>query len=158
MNKKLKQFFSHVQPEPNSGCWLWIGATVHYGYGFFQGQGAHRASYAFFKGPLIPGLFICHKCDVTCCVNPDHLFQGTPKENQQDSIRKGRRKHLGYVNDLCPEGHLVLGENAMKNGAVPRVCRECFNRKRREAYVRLNGRGRQIAYRRRKRHGKLKTP
>lgn len=51
---------------------------------------AHRASYAVANGPIDPGLVVCHRCDTPACVNPDHLFVGTHKDNTQDCVRKGR--------------------------------------------------------------------
>jgi hypothetical protein len=53
---------------------------------------AHRLSYQLFKGPIPDGLHVLHKCDVTECVNPEHLFVGTNLENITDSVSKGRRK------------------------------------------------------------------
>ena len=51
---------------------------------------AHRFSYEHFKGPLPKGMHACHKCDESSCCNPDHLFPGTPADNMQDMVRKGR--------------------------------------------------------------------
>lgn len=62
---------------------------------------AHRKSYEIFKGEIPKGFFVCHKCDVPACCNPDHLFVGTPKDNVQDGILKGRIKHLGRKGDDC---------------------------------------------------------
>lgn len=92
----------HSIPEPNSGCWLWTGAYSDGGYGLLDAKiagrretRAHRVSYHAFVGPIPVGLFICHRCDVPCCVNPDHLFLGTPLDNTRDMIRKGRGDFRG---------------------------------------------------------------
>ena len=101
-------FSNRVIPEPNSGCWLWIGPIWNkQGYGrmcgktaAILGQGcAHRASWEMYRGPIPEGMDVCHKCDVTCCVNPDHLFIGTATDNMRDMLRKGRgphQTHPGY--------------------------------------------------------------
>ena len=85
----------YSKPDPVTGCWVWVGSTVHGGYGqTTMGDGkpmkAHRVSYLTFVGPIADGLMVCHKCDNPPCVNPDHLFLGTAKDNQRDSIRKDR--------------------------------------------------------------------
>jgi len=85
-------------PEPNSGCWIWVAGVwrgrrgLLYGYASFQGRTrlAHRASYEAFKGPIPDGLCVCHACDNTLCVNPDHLWLGTQRDNMRDMTRKGR--------------------------------------------------------------------
>lgn len=90
----VSRFMDAVSPEPNSGCWLWTRYVDRKGYGLV-GNGteqvfAHRFSYETFVGPLIAGLCICHRCDNPTCVNPDHLFQATHRENMDDMVRKRR--------------------------------------------------------------------
>lgn len=87
-----------VMPEPNSGCWLWEGALNKDGYGraryLHKDALAHRVSYQISYGAIPSGLNVLHKCDNPPCVNPGHLWVGTQKENQQDAVDKGRRKHV----------------------------------------------------------------
>ena len=90
------RFFSRIVPEPNSGCWLWDGFCTHQGYGRMsvgrRSIGAHRVSYALHRGN--PGsAHVCHSCDVPPCVNPDHLWLGTNKQNMVDASAKGRIAH-----------------------------------------------------------------
>ena len=86
-------------PEPNSGCWLWEGIVSKDGYGILQvrtltGQTkrvrAHRVAWELENGPIPVGVLACHRCDNRCCVNPDHIFLGSPSDNIRDMVRKGR--------------------------------------------------------------------
>lgn len=78
-----------------SDCILWKGKTWsqgRYGYLSFNGKtiSAHRHSWELVNGKIPKGMIVCHKCDVGLCVNPDHLFLGTHKDNMQDCAKKGR--------------------------------------------------------------------
>lgn len=126
--------FAKVEPEPNSGCWLWaaslrpvsgygqlrIGASVKF---------AHRVSYALHRGPIPAGLFVCHHCDTPSCVNPDHLFLGTAKDNAQDSLRKGRqhdqrRTHCQRGHEFTPANTYVYADQRRR--LIRRACRACM--------------------------------
>ncbi len=96
------RFWARVQ---KGDCWEWIGSTNHDGYGNFNArQGglifyrAHRFSWHINKGPMPPGIDVCHKCDHPPCVNPDHLFLGTMKDNVADREAKGRGATVGASN------------------------------------------------------------
>lgn len=82
-------------PEPNSGCWLWLGAVRDGGYGGIKINRrvvrAHRVALEVFTGTPVPdNLCVCHRCDVPACINPDHLFVGTASDNMRDMWSKGR--------------------------------------------------------------------
>lgn len=85
-----EKFHESYIPEALTGCWLWHGKMHTAGYGLFAKHYAHRLSYALHYGEFDKRLFVCHKCDVKTCVNPDHLFLGTHTDNMRDGHKKKR--------------------------------------------------------------------
>ena len=94
-----QRFWSKVDRNGVNGCWLWKTGKDKDGYGKFnptklQHIRAHRFSFWLVNGIIPKGMFVCHSCDNPSCVNPKHLFLGSPKDNTRDMIRKGRANRL----------------------------------------------------------------
>lgn len=82
-----------------SGCHEWNGTIALNGYGMvhFNGKSylAHRASYMEAKGDIPFGMNVNHHCDNRRCVNPEHLYVGTQKQNIADMLSRGRADRRG---------------------------------------------------------------
>jgi hypothetical protein len=123
-----ERIMAHVEFEPNTGCWLWTGTHDRAGYGrVLRGvkgkdrrmASAHRSAWLAFRGFDAAEMDVCHRCDTPPCVNPDHLFLGTARDNVHDSIRKGRflRWRKVRVSDLGAAAIRLLVEW----GALPQT-------------------------------------
>ena len=89
-----KRLMKKIKINHDTGCWEWQAATARHGYGatIYKGKliPAHRLFYLLYKGKIENGLYVCHSCDNPCCVNPEHLWLGTQKDNMKDMVKKGR--------------------------------------------------------------------
>lgn len=140
----IARFMDKVACEPNTGCWLWLGALTPTGYPTFwingQTERAHRVSYELFKGPIPEGLTVDHTCHdpKVCllgegcphrsCVNPEHLAAVTDLEN----MRRGHGSKRGQLAAAavkhaithCPQGHEYSPDNTYIY-SQKRQCRAC---------------------------------
>ena len=94
LQEAKERFWSHVRKEAD-GCWYWTAGVNRFGYGKFKVHGktvaAHRIAYLLERGSIPLGKLVCHECDHSGCVNPDHLWVGTEGDNMDDKVKKGRQ-------------------------------------------------------------------
>lgn len=128
-----------IEPEPNSGCWLWT-AYAEKGYGRVSWNGkprwAHRLIYELLVGPVADGLQLDHRCCNPSCVNPSHLRQVTQRDNiLAPGSRAVARAHA--VKTHCKHGHELTPDNLIRERKKHwRACRVCHNARSRKNYRR----------------------
>lgn len=125
------RFEKFIAYEPNTGCWLWLGARSGGNngkneYGIFDSEYAHRFSYKLYKGNIPEKFQIDHLCKNKLCVNPDHLEAVTHKVN---TLRAGSVSAINSRKTHCHKGHIFDEKNTWleyKNGKkIARHCRKC---------------------------------
>lgn len=102
--------------DKETGCWNYKGCKTYNGYGRIRVDGkhwmAHRYALSAHLGrPIAEGMVVMHKCDNPACVNPEHLAEGTQKENMQDCKAKGRMYRPGATGKPKSRHKVVYHEN-----------------------------------------------
>lgn len=125
---KVEQVTSYTSP-----CWLYQGRINRTGYGQFAYQNKEltvsRMAYHVWVGPVPDDSFVLHRCDVRHCINPQHLFLGTHKENMKDMADKDRapkmRGELNGWHKLTNEDVIAIRKRR-KAGEILRTMAEQF--------------------------------
>lgn len=136
MSALRERFMQNVSPEPQSGCWLWLGRDNGEGYGRFcydaQDRYAHRVAYELFCGPIQAGQTIDHLCRVRCCVNPSHLEVVSIGTN----VLRGAGVTARFAKQThCKRGHQLTSDNISNNPTRGRECKTCNRDRNRRLYA-----------------------
>lgn len=83
--------YGNVIEDINTGCYVWRRTKFENGYGRYRDKRAHRVAWELVNGGIPYEKLVLHKCDNRPCVNPEHLFIGTQKDNMRDMIAKNRK-------------------------------------------------------------------
>ena len=149
-----ERFWAKVQPEPNTGCWFWLGATVAGGYGHL-GRGrreegnirAHCLSWEIAQGPIPAGLVLHHRCDVSSCCNPQHMVAISQSEHMRlhSTHKKGGDAYAvrQKARLTCSRGHVYDIQTTYyyyvkSEGYTSRRCRTCNREYLREHAEQIN--------------------
>lgn len=93
-NSVVERFWKYVDKAGDDECWLWTASKSRGGYGQLNDRHtllkAHRIAYELARGPIPAGHFACHRCNVPACCNPNHIYAGTPRDNNKDAWDAGR--------------------------------------------------------------------
>ena len=94
----LERFHLSYKVSKKTGCWVWFRSKWRSNTRpVLKINGVRVLAHVFIHRTVIgptKGLYVCHTCDNTLCVNPDHLFLGTAQDNMDDKVSKGRGRNL----------------------------------------------------------------
>lgn len=106
-----ERFWAKVEKLGDDDCWNWTGSSRPAGYGVISKNGKQTSATHVsleINGTVIPsGLWVLHKCDNPRCVNPKHLYVGTPKQNSKDAVLRNR-----FNRKLTPEQALEIKKSS----------------------------------------------
>jgi hypothetical protein len=144
--KDQKRMWRKIRVVDGDGCWEWQGHVDQKGYGRFSFNtfekrtcgNSHRSVYEMHVGRILPkNILVCHRCDNRKCCRPDHLFEGTAKDNMVDCSTKGRNSSSKKTH--CSNGHLFDDKNTLvriREGSKWRRCRACARQWKKESTAR----------------------
>lgn len=79
-----------TRPGQTIGCKIWYYHKIPKGYPSVRIDGDVTGVVTAVLSrklgrPIKKGMYCCHKCDVKQCVEPEHLYEGTPQDNNMDA-------------------------------------------------------------------------
>ena len=146
-NEVVERFMGKVKFFEKGQCWEWSGYIRKDGYANFYIKDkvylAHRISYIMANVKVLDNKNVCHSCDNPRCVNPEHLWAGTQKDNMRDCSLKGRIVNKESQKTSCVRGHLLSGYNLSRRkgrgGYVFRKCKACDRIRAKKYRLKKNG-------------------
>lgn len=121
-----------VEFDPSSHCMNWIGSTTKQGYGKFKARRdlpgvslAHRAAFLLWNGPIPDGFDVDHRCNNRRCINPQHLWAVTHRENVSYApvVKRPRITHCKRGHEYTPENTYWLPHKSRPSSRVCRICK-----------------------------------
>jgi hypothetical protein len=122
----VEYILDRMEPEPNSGCWLWLGGRGGRGYGMVRDYTIHRLLYEALVGSIPDDHEVHHLCHVQLCLNPTHLKVLSTSEHK-------RVHNWQILKQACVRGHPFTPENTYITVAGGRQCMTCDRARKRRA-------------------------